>query len=399
MDKRLLVITTGEAITGNLPTFPKASLTSEGRFWRINPSLDTIAAENGDRSDITPAHWSSIIRVIADHYDSHDGFIVTHDPKTMGYTCAALSFALENLGKPIIITGSQIPYNRHDTDMKINLENAVRVAITPDYGGVRGVVGLFGSHIISGTRVVNPSSFHYDAFDPSPEGSLGRIGRTIKLDPTNLERYHAYLRREENPAALTRADLVVKDEFDSRLVSLSELPGMDPENFTKILRGLVESDGTLIKGMIFQAFGSGDISAHLRPCFEYLKENEIPVVVTTQLGTGSSDLRDNEPGLELARRKLAIPAHDMSVEVIATKMMWLLGQGISYPDFEARMLEDVRGEISVPKVVPEPGAAPQAWRRPGGVPDRPRRIPARDDHEELSASTHQVRLVENPSRS
>ena len=93
-----------------------------------------------DSSDIRPEHWSKLAELIKERYDDYSGFIVTHGTNTMGYTCAALSFALPNLGKPVVVTGSQIPHGQPASDALSNLTNAVRVAVYPYHDGIRGVV-------------------------------------------------------------------------------------------------------------------------------------------------------------------------------------------------------------------------------------------------------------------
>ncbi|KPA19469.1 asparaginase, partial [Candidatus Magnetomorum sp. HK-1] len=102
-----------------------------------------------------------------------------------------------------------------------------------------------------------------------------------------------------------------------------------------------------------RAFGAGDVSTNLHPAFEYLKDNEIPIIVTTQAPNGNSNFQVNEPGQKLREKELAIPAYDMSIESQTTKLAWLLAQkrddNLTYADINREMIHDIRGEINVLK--------------------------------------------------
>ena len=161
----------------------------------------------------------------------------------------------------------------------MNLENAIRVAAWPYEGGIRGVIVVFGSYIITGTRAKKNTEFDYDAFRSFSSDSLGRIGRIIDLNRGNLDKHHTYLGRPRAPA-VRRRDLDVKNRFDGRLLSFTEFPGMDPEMFKRLLKDLV--DDQQLKGVVFRAFGAGDVSNHLHSALEFLKDRRIPIVVTTQ---------------------------------------------------------------------------------------------------------------------
>jgi len=356
--KKLLMLTTGGTIAGKSARSsaeigdesllidvlgPAAERLNEEQ--EVDVTLDHHPIAHVDSSDIVPEHWGQLIEAIKDNYEPYDGFIVTHGTNTMGYTCAALSFALDNLKKPVVVTGSQVPFGLPGSDALINLENALRVATHQMPTPIRGVVCVFGSHIIAGTRVKKSTEFDLDAFAPSSGSSLGRIGRNIDLNETNLARHHGYLQLRRPPAVKTK-DLVVKPCFDTQILSFTEFPGMDPDVLEACLKGLIEREQPLIRAMMFRAFGAGDVSTRLRSCFEYLKKHEIPVVVTTQAPSGTANFSVNPPGEELRELELAIPAHDMSIEAGTTKLAWLLAQETSYTAMSGEMLTDRHGEIS-----------------------------------------------------
>jgi len=362
MDKRFLIITTGGTIAGNVALtsnidMPKNELSDLNQIlqhtlkrieedWKFNVTIDSHPIANVDSSDILPEHWEKISDTVRDNYDKYSGFIVTHGTNTMGYTCAALSYALDNLNKPVVVTGSQVPFGWPGSDALMNLDNAIRVAAWPHEGGIRGVVCVFGSHIITGTRAKKSTEFDYDAFQSFSSGSLGRIGRIIQINKSNLQKHHTYLQRE-GASALQASELIVKNKFDMRLLSFTEFPGMDPNTFMYLLKSLTKKKTpTSIRGLVFRAFGAGDVSTHLHECFRYLKDNEIPVVVTTQAPNGNSNFKVNEPGQKLEKEGLGIPAFDMSIESITTKLAWLNGQELSYEKIKSKMLEDLHGEIT-----------------------------------------------------
>lgn len=144
-------------------------------------TVDTFELADVDSSDIEPQVWSDLAATINERYDDYDSFIITHGTNTLGYTCAALSFALVNPAKPIILTGSQVAAGLPGWDGATNLENALRVATWPrSRNPLRAVLAVFGSHIVAGTRVQKDTEFAYDAFKSYGTASLGRIGRIIR---------------------------------------------------------------------------------------------------------------------------------------------------------------------------------------------------------------------------
>ncbi|MCK5466568.1 asparaginase [Candidatus Parcubacteria bacterium] len=258
----------------------------------------------------------------------------------MGYTSAALSFALENINKPVIITGAQVPLGYLGTDAETNVVNSLRLAVW-EYHEIKGIVAVFGSKIISGTRVKKGTEFDYDPFKSFQVGALGQIGRFMRIDEKALMKYISYLSKVK-PLAIQSRILSVKKDFDTKsIASLTEFPGMSVD----IFQSLVENNN--IKAFIFRAFGAGDPSAYLFPAFEYLKKKKIPITVTTQAPNGLASFQVNETGLYLKDHDLAIPAYDMSIESMTTKLGWLLAQKFSYEQIKQKMIEDLHGEINI----------------------------------------------------
>ena len=352
--KKVLIISTGGTIAGQVADRDGATQGAEvfsevlkptfkclKRDWGVDIEVDADEYCDVDSSDILPKHWMGLVNLIVKKYNDYDSFIITHGTNTMGYTCAALSFALGKLGKRVIITGSQVPNGEPGSDAMTNLENSVRVAAWP-FDDIRGVISVFGSHIISGVRVKKSTEFDYDAFQTFQSGSLGRIGRIVLINKDKLDTHNSYYK----PYAAVAKKLDVKNDFDISIISFSEFPGMSPDFFKTV----VEHNN--VKGIIFRAFGAGDASNHLDKAFRYLKEKGIPVIITTQAPSGNANMQVNEPGAKLMKEKLAIPVYDMSIESQTTKLAWLLGQGFSREEIMIKMLENIRGEVNV---LEEPG--------------------------------------------
>jgi len=348
---RILLITTGGTIGGNIAddstgkmkprSFDKIirpTIQSIKRKWSIEPEIETFEMCDEDSSDIRPKHWTQLCNIITKRYDEFDSFVIAHGTNTLGYTSAALSFALTNINKPVILTGSQVPFGDLGADALMNLQNAIRIAVWP-YDQIKGVMVVFGSRIITGTRVKKSTEFDYDAFKSFSVSEIGQIGRVININKYNLGRHNDYLKQHSQPA-LMKASLKVASKFESQIVSLTEFPGMSE----KIFDTLLDSG---VKGFILRAFGAGDPFQGLRKTFERLKKKNAPLIVTTQAPNGNSNFQVNQPGQILAEMDLAIPAFDMSIEAITTKLSWLLAQKTPFESMKSEMHKDLHGEIRV----------------------------------------------------
>ncbi len=312
----------------------------------MDVSITPFDYQEIDSSDIKPQHWCDLAEIIQAQYDQYDAFIITHGTNTLGYTAAALSFALQNNGKRVVLTGSQVPMGQPGSDAKTNLDNAIRIACWQKHP-IHGVVAVFGSRIISGTRVKKSTEFDYDAFQSFQTRSLGRIGRIIDINEDCLARHNRFYDDPKSGifAAQTAIDLVVDNRFNQDLVSLTEFPGMNAE----IFKTLVTQLG--IKGIILRAFGAGDVAHSLTEGLQFLKQQHIPIVITTQAPNGNANMEVNEPGQFVKTHALGIAAHDMSIEALTTKLSWLLAKQaageIDYQQLCAHMICNFRGEIDV----------------------------------------------------
>ncbi|HEV7722856.1 MAG TPA: asparaginase domain-containing protein [Iamia sp.] len=311
--------------------------------WDIEVEHRMEKVDDLDSTDVEPELWTKLAKIIHRAYDDHDAFLVVHGTNTMGYTAAALSFAIANSKKPIVITGSQIPIGGPSSDALANVENAVRVCVYP-YQEIGGVVCLFGSRLITGTRVKKSSDFDIDAFAASPTGTLGRLGRFLDVDRGNLARHQGYLGGDSG-LGISQATLQVVPDFDlTGVLSLTEFPGLDPDLLRRIVDA-AQAEGPGLRGVVLRAFGAGDVGRRRRPLLERLRALDVPVVVTTQVPTGTATLDVNRPGKEVRDLGLGVAAHDMSIESITTKLGWLIAQGHGSAEIRRLMAADLRGEI------------------------------------------------------
>ncbi|HUP26611.1 MAG TPA: asparaginase [Candidatus Limnocylindrales bacterium] len=354
--KRVLILFTGGTVAGNVAkSYVSQEVKSRGddfsailedsveiikKNWNTEISATVVELFNVDSSNMQPENWTALVEKIHETYDDYDSFIILHGTNTMGYTAAALSFAFENINKPVILTGAQVPLGFLGSDSTTNLVNALRLAVW-GYHEVKGVIAVFGSKIISGSRVKKGTDFDYDPFKSFQTGTLGEIGRFMRINAKAMSAHVSYLSRKKPLAIQSRVLSVKKDFRTQNMASLTEFPGMSAHLF----QSLVENNG--IEAFILRAFGAGDPSAHLFPAFEYLRDKQIPIVVTTQAPNGLANFEVNETGQYLKMNELAIPAYDMSIESITTKLGWLLAQDRNADQIRNIMLEDLHGEINV----------------------------------------------------
>ena len=326
---RLLILTCGGTIAMEVDEVRGVAQKSNEpiRIYEIEPRLEKIVdiesrfVANIDSTDASAALWEKLVSEIDRSYGDFDGFIITFGTNTLGYCSSALSFALAGIGKPVIITGSQVPAGEIHSDGRLNLINSCLVAISD----IAGVYVVFGSRIINGTRAKKVNERDYDSFQGFLVGSAGTIGVHVSIGE-NTDRRHS------------RA-FKAKNGFDRQIASLTLFPDMDPDIFIALM-----DSGK--KGFIIRAFGSGDIPRLLFPALEAAQKRMIPIVVTTQAPFGRASMDLNEIGLE-ALRYGVIPAFDMSIESMTTKLMWLLAQKVPFESIKERMHQNISGEINL----------------------------------------------------
>jgi L-asparaginase len=292
----------------------------------IEPKLGEIAdidveyIDNIDSSNIHPRHWDRIAAVIERYYDTYDGFIITHGTDTMAYSSSALSFALHGIGKPVVLTGSQIPGNKIETDARRNLINAARTASED----ISGVMIVFYERIIRGARASKVSESKLNAFNSINRDLLGEIRTDIRLSEDRLRRH--------------MHGLEVKSGFEPNISVVTFVPGTPPE----MLQTLLESG---IKGLVLRGYGTGNIAYDYLDAVRKAGNLGIPVVVNTQCMEGATQMHLYDAGkkaLDLG----AVQAFDMSIETCTVKLMWALKRSTTVEDVRRIMHTNYCNEIN-----------------------------------------------------
>lgn len=285
-----------------------------------------------DSSDMNPQHWADIAEVISSKYDDYDGFVVLHGTDTMAYTASALSFMLENLNKPVIITGSQLPIGEVRTDGEENLITALQIAAARDKDGgpmVREVAILFDNDLLRGNRSSKHSSDNFKAFKSNNYPLLANIGLGITFNPASM-------RRED-----TGLPLKVQSKMDCNVIYLDLFPGISEST----VRHILNTPG--LKGVVMKTFGAGNgpTGEWFQSLLKDAIERDIVVVNVTQCVSGSVMPHRYSTGMAMSASGV-VPGHDITSEAAITKLMYLFGLGLTPEEVKSAMEQSLRGELT-----------------------------------------------------
>lgn len=337
---RILIIYTGGTIgmvenpvDGSLEPFDFEHLIDNvPRIKRLDYEIDNYQFKKPiDSSAMNPSHWDNIARVIETAYDKYDGFVVLHGTDTMAYTASALSFMLENLRKPVVITGSQLPIGEVRTDGEENLITALQVAASRDKDGkpmIQEVAIQFENCLWRGNRSTKYSADNFNAFHSSNFPRLAKIGLGIEFRDEVLHR------------CTDNAPLKVHYGMDTHVNCLSLFPGISEET----VRYILNQPG--LKGIVMKTFGAGNApsDAWFVKAVRDAVERGIVIVNITQCGNGMVDPVRYKTGLILNEAGV-IPGHDLTSEAAITKLMFLFGQGYSTDEVKRLMEVPLAGEM------------------------------------------------------
>lgn len=287
-----------------------------------------------DSSNMSPKNWADIVRIIVDRYNSYDGFVILHGTDTMAYTASALSFMLENLTKPVILTGSQLPIGQLRTDGKENLMTSLELAAAHHHDGtpmVPEVCIYFNGHLLRGNRSTKQNADELNAFELFNFPHLCEAGVSF-----NFQTHHILKPDYSQP-------MVPHFELDSNVFVLSLFPGAEES----IIRHTF--DAPELRGIIMRTYGSGN-APHASWLVNLLKEASQRGVVTVNVSqciSGQADMNRYDTGYQLKEAGV-ISGYDTTVEAALTKLMLLQAKYSDHTIVREYMNKSIAGEITIP---------------------------------------------------
>jgi len=338
--KSILIVYTGGTIgmkenpeTGALAPFNFNQILDEvPELRKFGFNLDTISFNPlVDSSDITPTFWISLAEIVEQNYQAYDGFVILHGTDTMSFTASALSFMLENLQKPVVLTGSQLPIGKLRTDGKENLISAIEIAAASSNNQplVPEVTIFFENQLFRGNRTTKHNAEHFNAFRSDNYPPLAQAGISIKYNFASI-----YYTTKPLP-------LSVHKKLSTDIAVLKLFPGITPQLVDAVLAT------PNIKAVILETFGSGN--APTSPWFLERISNAIAkgIVVfnVSQCKAGGVNMEKYENGLKLKNAGV-VGGCDITYEAAVAKLMFLIGNGCSGNELKERLAKSISGEIS-----------------------------------------------------
>ncbi len=308
--KKILLIATGGTIASRSAKSGLQPEISAKELLACVPEIfefcqvDAVQPYNIDSTNVTPAHWLTLAKTIQERYDDYDGFVVCHGTDTMSFTAAMLSYLIQGSPKPIVLTGSQQPIDKEDTDGRVNLRDSFLYAASDNAGDV---VIVFQGKIIAGTRAKKVRTKSYNAFTSVDLPNLGviRDGKIIQYIP---------VKKQERP--------VFYDTLNERVALLTLTPGVKGEILDTYFR---YNDAVVLSGYGTGGIPEGEYYGFYDVISSWERKGKT-LVVTTQVQQEGSDMDVYRVGRGWKNRFDLLESYSMTYESIITKLMWILGQ-------------------------------------------------------------------------
>lgn len=312
-----------EHLLSNVPEL--AQFSTHIATYQFTPPIDS--------SNMSPRLWIELTHIIADNYDKYDGFVILHGTDTMAFTASALSYMLENLTKPVILTGSQLPIGQLRTDGKENLITSIEIASAkhPDGRAIMPEVGIyFNGHLMRGNRTTKQSADNFNAFESFNYPHLADAGVNISY----------------------REDLILKPDYskpmtphfrlDNNVIVFTIFPGIRED----LVRHVIATPN--LRSIVMRTFGSGNApqSPWLIKALKEASANGKTIINISQCMAGSVEMGRYDTGYQLKSAGV-ISGHDSTVESAVTKLMYLQAR-LSDPEKIRHYLNrNIRGEMCV----------------------------------------------------